>query len=85
MSAHSTNRSRDSSIGIRKPAYSTVAAPRPKPKIVRPPDTRSSSAIFSATSTGSCQGRTMTAVPSWIFLVRPAMYDNNWQGSGDMT
>jgi hypothetical protein len=71
--ADSTNRARASSIGTRKPAYSTLAAPRPKPNTQRPWERMSSSAICSATRTGSCQGRTMTAVPSVIRVVRPAM------------
>jgi hypothetical protein len=70
--AASTKRGRASSIGMRNPAYSTLAAPRPNPKIQRPPDITSSSAICSATRTGSCQGRTMTQVPSVTRLVRPA-------------
>ena len=70
--AASTNRGRASSIGMRKPAYSTLAAPRPKPNRQRPPDITSSSAICSATRTGSCHGSTMTAVPSVMRFVRPA-------------
>lgn len=70
--ADSTKRARASSMGIRKPAYSTLAAPRPKPKRQQPPDITSSSAICSATRTGSCQGRAMTAVPSVMRFVRPA-------------
>src|SRR4029434_6659268 len=43
--AVSTKRARASSIGIRKPAYSTLAAPRPNPRRHRPPDRMSSSAM----------------------------------------
>ena len=70
--ADSTKRARASSMGTRKPAYSTLAAPRPKPKRQRPPDSTSRRAICSATRTGSCQGRTITAVPSAMRRVRPA-------------
>ena len=61
--ADSTNRGRASSIGMRKPAYSTLAAPRPKPNRQRPPHNTSSSAMLSATRIGSCHGSTITAVP----------------------
>ena len=70
--AVSTKRARASSIGIRKPAYSTLAAPRPNPRRHRPPDRMSSSAISSASRTGSCHGSTITAVPSVTRFVRPA-------------
>ena len=45
-------------MGTRKPSYSTLAAPRPKPNRHRPPDRISSSAIPSATRIGSCHGNT---------------------------
>ena len=43
------------------------------PKITRPFDRWSSSAISSAILTGSCQGSTTTMVPSPARVVRPAM------------
>ena len=43
------------------------------PKITRPSDRWSSSAISSAILTGSCQGSTTTMVPSPARVVRPAM------------
>jgi hypothetical protein len=70
--AVSTKRARASSIGIRNPAYSTLAAPRPNPRRQRPPDRMSSNAISSAIRTGSCHGSMITAVPSVMRFVRPA-------------
>src|SRR5262249_52106039 len=63
---------RASPIGMRMPSHSTLAPPRPKPKRQRPPHMMSSNAMPSATRIGSCQGRTMTAVPNAMRRVRPA-------------
>jgi hypothetical protein len=57
----------------RNPSNSTGPRPRPKPRITRPLETESTQAISSATRTGSCQGSTITMVPSLNALVRPAM------------
>ena len=72
ISAASTKRARLSSIGTLKPSNSQRPAPRPMPKITRPPDITSSMAICSATRNGSRQGRTTTIVPSLAVVVRPA-------------
>ena len=45
----------------------------PKPTIMRPLERWSSTAICSATRTGSCQGSTMTIVPSLTRSVLAAM------------
>ena len=47
--------------------------PRPMPSTTRPPLTMSSTAICSATRTGSCHGSTTTIEPSCTFVVRAAM------------
>jgi hypothetical protein len=70
--AVSTKRPRASPMGIRMPAYSTLAAPRPNPSRRRPPARMSSRAISSARRTGSCHGSTITAVPRVTRFVRPA-------------
>jgi hypothetical protein len=70
--AASAKRGRASLIATRNPSYSTLAAPRPKPKTQRPWLRMSRSAIPSATRIGSCHGKTMTAVPKLILVVRPA-------------
>ncbi len=44
------------------------------PKSSRPPDTRSSVAACSASSTGLCQGSTITAEPTRSVVVRIARH-----------
>ena len=72
MTDASSNRARDSLIGIRNGAYSVRASPRPMPKIARPPERMSSMIIFSATRSGSFHGRITAPVPSFSRSVRPA-------------
>jgi hypothetical protein len=59
--------------GIAKPANSLLRYPLPMPKSNRPRDNRSSVAACSASSTGLCHGRTMTAVPSRSVVVFAAI------------
>ena len=66
----------------RNGANSRSDSPRPMPKRTRPPDTRSSIATFSATRSGSSQGRMTAAVPRPIFRVRPATYASSSRLSG---
>ena len=65
-------RGRASPIGMRKPSYSTLAAPRPKPNRQRPPHMMSSKRDLLGDADRVVPGSTMTAVPSWMRLVRPA-------------
>jgi len=73
----SSKRSRDSSMSIPNAANSRRDRPRPMPKRSRPPDMLSSSAMRSATRSGSFHGMITAAVPMSIVLVRPAMNDNH--------
>ena len=74
---YSVKRRRDSPISTRNPSNSIRPSPRPSPSIARPPERWSSSEKFSATRTGSCHGNTVTIVPSFTRLVRPATHDRN--------
>ena len=76
-SVYSVKRRRDSPISMRNPSNSMRPRPRPSPRIARPPERWSSSVKFSTTRTGSCQGRTVTIVPSFTVVVCPATHDRN--------
>src|SRR2546425_2505215 len=62
-SIDSSKRACASSGGMQKPANSLWRYPLPTPKSNRPPQMRSSVAACSASSTGLCQGSTITAGP----------------------
>ena len=82
MRADSSKRSRDSSMGMPKPAYSHLARPRPIPNSTRPSERWSRRAIFSATLRGSFHGSITAPVPSRIRFVRAAMWARNTVLSG---
>jgi hypothetical protein len=82
MRADSSKRSRDSSMAMPKPSYSRRARPRPTPNSTRPPARWSSNEIFSATLSGSFQGRITAPVPSEMRRVLAAMWARNTVLSG---
>jgi hypothetical protein len=84
MAAASSNRARDSGIGIWNGAYSVRDSPRPMPKIARPPESMSSMIIFSATRSGLFHGRSTAPVPSLTRSVRAATFARNTTLSGHM-
>ena len=74
-SLYSLNRRRDSPISTRNPSNSLRPRPRPRPRIARPPERWSRTENCSATRTGSCQGSTVTNVPSLRLVVCAASQD----------
>ena len=63
IGAASSKRPRDSSMLSLKAANSRRASPRPMPSRSLPLHSMSTTAAFSATRSGSCQGRMTAAVP----------------------
>ncbi len=63
---------REVSIEAPRPSNSSRPRPRPIPATKRPPQRWSSMLISAATLAGVCQGKTITAEPSWIRSVRAA-------------
>ena len=59
--------------GIAKPSNSSSRQPKPKPRISRPRDSRSTIAASSARWSGSNIGASRTPVPSWMRSVRAAI------------
>jgi hypothetical protein len=72
----------ESSLLMPNSRYSALTEPRPMPRSSRPFDSTSSIAKSSATSSGLCSGRTVTAVPMRMFLVARATTDPNTAGLG---
>ena len=80
MSRASSKRARFSATGTRKPWNWVGIDPRPTPSSSRPPDRTSAVAACSATLSGWCSGRSVTAVPMRIARVRSAMTGTSMSG-----